>query len=55
MKLTVEINLDNAAFEDNPHEVRDILKRVADEYERGNGCNTLRDSNGNLVGSWEAE
>lgn len=50
MQLSITINLDNAAFEDNPEELQQILAQVtgvSDGLTR-----TLRDSNGNIVGHY---
>lgn len=54
MKLTIEISLDNAAFEDNQNELQQILQELAldilmmpTDSEYGT---TIRDSNGNPVG-----
>jgi hypothetical protein len=52
MKFTVEINCDNAAFEDEGHlnEIGRILKRLAEtvvDYKHGG---ILRDINCNVVG-----
>jgi hypothetical protein len=47
----IEINTDNAAFEDNEgEEVARILRRLANEIESGLTDVNLRDINGNLVG-----
>lgn len=53
--LTITIRMDNAAFEDNPHEVNDILHSFITRTE-GHAAlapgevMTLHDSNGNTVG-----
>ncbi len=56
MTFTLEINCDNAAFGDNKYdaglEVARILKQVADKLEGGHKGDTVRDINGNLVGSF---
>ncbi len=59
MKFALDINMDNAAFgEDDDggsYELRRILKAlvVGDNGPReGNTSGTVRDSNGNTVGSW---
>jgi len=52
MKITIEVNMDNAAFSDNPEEVRRIL-RVAGNYAADMDYEAifpLHDSNGNKVG-----
>lgn len=50
MELTITINLDNAAFEDNPDELRKVLEQVS-IYQDGM-TRTLRDSNGNTIGHY---
>jgi len=54
MKLTVEITMDNAAFEDSPDELGRILDQVkvwAEDRQRGGKISrTLNDLNGNHVG-----
>ena len=58
MQLTITIDMDNAAFEDDPEEVGRILKVAGDKVERSLGyapdadfsCK-LQDINGNTVGS----
>ena len=58
MRLTIEINLDNAAFADNPMELDRVLGRVAarvpTEPEDGDGA-PISDVNGNVVGHWLTE
>lgn len=55
MKLTITLRMDNAAFEHHGQEVARILERVADDvrdFESLKGLNnTLRDTNGNQVGT----
>jgi hypothetical protein len=49
--VTIQINTDNAAFEDNPTELSDILESVATYYkENGYFADYVYDSNGNKVG-----
>ena len=55
MKLTIKINMDNEAFEDNASEVDRILKKyiigqLADDYDPAFD-KTLLDINGNAVGT----
>jgi hypothetical protein len=54
MKLVVEVNCDNAAFEDYPDELARILRKLADRLD---GCapvsGKLRDTHGNTVGRFE--
>jgi len=59
MQCTIEINMDNAAFEDAPaDELAAILRRLADRVE-GRGVDELSlkvmDTNGNDVGRLEVE
>ena len=57
MRLTITINTDNVAFEDNRDaEIARILRRAADTIERGDADypETLRDFNGNRVGIIES-
>jgi hypothetical protein len=48
------IHTDNAAFEDNPDELANILRMLADTMDRTDdlkeGVWTLQDTNGNTVG-----
>lgn len=48
--ITIKIETDNSAFYDLPHEVADVLERIA-QYYRINQVlpDTARDSNGNTV------
>jgi len=54
--LTIKIEgMDNAAFVDNPSEVSDILRRLADRISEAGGWNNfdgtkVLDSNGQTVG-----
>jgi len=53
MNVCITFCTDNAAFED-PTEVPRILKELADNIDpRAGECGSIRDSNGNKVGSWE--
>ena len=57
MKFKAEFEMDNAAFEDNPFEVSDLLIRIGDKigqvgtYKTDKGL--INDTNGNKIGSWE--
>lgn len=53
MKFTAEIDMDNAAFTDEPFELPYILIEVAKQISRGSVAGTCRDINGNKVGYWE--
>ena len=48
--ITITINTDNSAFEENPREMAELLERLANHYR---DCevlpDTARDSNGNTV------
>lgn len=50
MKLRIEIKMDNAAFDDNPDEVSDILFPVGRRVFNGDDEFNLHDHNGNTVG-----
>lgn len=54
MKLRIEIRLDNAAFQDNPEEISDLLaelcSRLPQPIRPVNGELAIHDSNGNYVG-----
>ncbi len=55
MKFKMEVNMDNAAFSDDPAiELQIILECIGDKI-RGNGqrSGTVFDTNGNSVGKWE--
>ena len=54
MKITIAVELDNSAFQDKPLELNEVLNRVP--HNPGSGDEgTLKDSNGNTVGSWKVE
>lgn len=56
MKLTLTINMDNAAFADAPlAEAVQILRRAIEDMENGWARKPLRDSNGNEVGRFDIE
>jgi len=59
MKIRIEFDTDNAAFEDNPLEIRDVLEQASNKAASlmisGSGKLGLRDSNGNTVGTVEVE
>lgn len=53
MTFELNINLDNAAFEENPEELENILARIAGRIDvRAPGLGSILDSNGNTVGEW---
>ena len=48
--ITIRIDTDNSAFEDNPNELGDILQKLANHWVKYNDLpETERDSNGNIV------
>lgn len=49
--IKIKINTDNAAFEDNPAELTEILNKALKIVHSGRGCGKLMDSNGNTVGN----
>ena len=54
MKIVIEIECDNAAFSDNPlaSELSMIFSKIIDKAQ-DNESSVLRDSNGNVVGSFK--
>lgn len=51
MKIVIDIKTENAAFQDCPEELFDILNTVVNKITGyGEKQGTLRDSNGNIVG-----
>ena len=53
VKFILEINCDNAAFDESPAtEVARIVRNAAERVEEGIWPGNLRDSNGNTVGSF---
>ena len=56
MKFKMEINMDNAAFDDAPEkEVLRILVSVGRQVADGYTFNDCYDLNGNKAGRWEIE
>ena len=55
-KFSCKISLENASFNDNPSQLADLLRAIAEQVE-GNGteriAGVLVDDNGNSVGKWE--
>ena len=57
MKLTITINMDGAAFEDDPQtETERILRELiySRAFNNSDGGD-LRDANGNTCGQWEVQ
>lgn len=59
MRFTVEIGMDNAAFEENDRELGDILRKLAEHSDNVHlyvpSSNVLRDHNGNVTGHWRVD
>ena len=56
MKFTMEVNMDNAAFEDSPeNELARILSVAAEQVKASYRSRTCQDINGNTVGQWNVE
>ena len=53
MSFKININTDNAAFEDGYSEVVHILRKIADDIERGETEGGIMDILGNKVGKYE--
>jgi hypothetical protein len=53
MKILIECNLDNAAFQDNQLELSEIIARQIPHNLKPGDDGKLKDSNGNTVGQWE--
>jgi hypothetical protein len=51
----MSVNLDNAAFEDNNHELARIIAKVSKKVANGSLDDSLRDINGNTVGSFTVD
>jgi hypothetical protein len=53
MKLKIEIDVGNCAFEDDDSELKYVLMDIADKVPwKSEGQGNILDSNGNHVGSW---
>lgn len=50
-RFKIVMNVDNSAFEDR-FEVRRILRDIIQKLENGDSDTTIRDINGNKIGSW---
>jgi hypothetical protein len=53
--ITIQFNTDNAAFEENPSEVYVVLELLAHKINKSKPGDegTIKDSNGNTIGTWE--
>lgn len=53
--MKIEFNTDNDAFtEDKPHECIRILQDICRRVALGDTQGTIRDINGNVIGSWKS-
>ena len=53
MKVSIEFNADNAAFEDHNNEISKILREIGEAIENyGITEGPCQDRNGNTVGQW---
>lgn len=56
MRFTMDIESYGQQTEDDPHGLtRDLLRKVASAVDTGHVSGTLKDVNGNTVGSWKLE
>ena len=55
MIITIELETENAAFEDGSGEAARLVQVVADRFAAGQRGGRLMDINGNRIGTWEAE
>ena len=53
MNITIKVNLDNAAFEENQLELSEIVAQQIPHNLKPGNEGRLKDSNGNTVGSYE--
>lgn len=56
MEFTLSINMDNAAFKNIPEMVlADMLEKVGQRIERGATFGSIKDFNGNKVGTFDID
>jgi len=55
MKLTIEINTENAAFDDNENELMEIFEKIQEKLDQGNMKGKVLDSNGNSVANYNCK
>lgn len=55
MQLSIEINLDNSAYKDNPEEIQENLEGIIVKLNWGNTDGIIFDSNGNKTGYWRID
>ena len=52
MQLSIEINLDNVVYKDNPKEIQENLEIISVRLGWGDTNGIIFDSNGNKTGYW---
>jgi len=53
MRITIELDVDNASFQDNRDEPWVLMRKVAERiFLEGEKDGNIRDTNGNLVGAF---
>lgn len=55
MRIIIDIETDNAAFEENEEELEYLLLSVVSKINAGYKSGSLRDTNGNRVGDFKVE
>lgn len=55
MNITINVNLDNSAFEENQAELSEIVAQQIPHNLKPGDTGRLKDSNGNTVGSYEVQ
>mgnify|MGYP004077714199 CR=1 FL=1 len=53
MEFKMNVNMDNAAFENMEAQMQDLFYQVRMSFTSGNREGTVRDFNGNTVGQWK--
>ena len=53
MKIVIEVDMKNDAFEQNPNELRDIMCSQIPSGLKPGDSGSIKDSNGNKVGDWD--
>ena len=53
MKIVIEVNMDNQAFQDNQAELHEIVSQQIPNNLKPGDEGVLKDSNGNKVGRWD--
>ena len=59
ISFKLKMDTDNAAYQNNglsnTDELAEVLEEITTKLKQGNKYGSIRDLNGNTVGSWEAE